>query len=35
VVVAGRPEIFPVNYVVDGDEVMFRTDAGTKLAGAM
>jgi nitroimidazol reductase NimA-like FMN-containing flavoprotein (pyridoxamine 5'-phosphate oxidase superfamily) len=35
VVVAGRPEIFPVNYVVEGDEVMFRTDAGTKLAAAV
>jgi nitroimidazol reductase NimA-like FMN-containing flavoprotein (pyridoxamine 5'-phosphate oxidase superfamily) len=30
----GRPEIFPVNYVVDGDEVIFRTDPGTKLAAA-
>jgi nitroimidazol reductase NimA-like FMN-containing flavoprotein (pyridoxamine 5'-phosphate oxidase superfamily) len=35
VVVAGRPEIFPVNYAVDGDEVMFRTDPGTKLAAAV
>jgi nitroimidazol reductase NimA-like FMN-containing flavoprotein (pyridoxamine 5'-phosphate oxidase superfamily) len=34
VVFGGRPEIFPVNYVVDGDDVMFRTDPGTKLAAA-
>jgi nitroimidazol reductase NimA-like FMN-containing flavoprotein (pyridoxamine 5'-phosphate oxidase superfamily) len=34
VVVGGQPEIFPVNYAVDGDGVVFRTDAGTKLAGA-
>ena len=34
VVFGGQPEIFPVNYVLDGDGVVFRTDAGTKLAGA-
>lgn len=34
VVVDGRPEIFPVNYVVDGGGIMFRTDSGTKLVGA-
>jgi uncharacterized protein len=34
VVIGGWPEIFPVNYVLDGDGVMFRTDAGSKLAGA-
>jgi nitroimidazol reductase NimA-like FMN-containing flavoprotein (pyridoxamine 5'-phosphate oxidase superfamily) len=34
VVIGGRPEIFPVNYVVDGDGVVFRSDAGSKLAGA-
>lgn len=34
VVVGGFPAIFPVNYVVDGDRVVFRTDAGTKLDGA-
>jgi nitroimidazol reductase NimA-like FMN-containing flavoprotein (pyridoxamine 5'-phosphate oxidase superfamily) len=34
VVVGGRPEIFPVNYVVESGEVMFRTDPGTKLAAA-
>ena len=26
------PDIFPVNYVVDGGTVVFRTAAGTKLA---
>lgn len=31
---AGRPEIFPINYVTDGDTIVFRTGAGTKLAGA-
>jgi uncharacterized protein len=30
-----RPEIFPVNYVVDHGTVVFRTAAGTKLAGAV
>lgn len=25
-------DIFPVNYVLDGDEIVFRTAAGTKLA---
>ena len=34
VVVEGRPEIFPVNYVLDGNGIMFRTDRGTKLVGA-
>jgi nitroimidazol reductase NimA-like FMN-containing flavoprotein (pyridoxamine 5'-phosphate oxidase superfamily) len=32
VVVADRPEIFPVNYVVDHGSVVFRTATGTKLA---
>jgi uncharacterized protein len=31
VVVDGRPIIFPVNYLLDGDLVVFRTDPGTKL----
>jgi hypothetical protein len=26
----GRPEIFPVNYGLDGGDIVFRTDAGTK-----
>lgn len=34
-VVAGdRPDIFPINFVVDGGTVVFRTAAGTKLAAA-
>jgi nitroimidazol reductase NimA-like FMN-containing flavoprotein (pyridoxamine 5'-phosphate oxidase superfamily) len=33
VVVGGRPEIFPINYVLDGDAIVFRTNSGTKLAG--
>lgn len=33
VVVSGRPEIFPVNYVVDHGTIVFRTAAGTKLSG--
>jgi uncharacterized protein len=32
VVVAGRPEIFPVNHAVDHGTVVFRTAPGTKLA---
>jgi uncharacterized protein len=31
VAVGGFPAIFPVNYVVDDDGVLFRTGAGTKL----
>ncbi len=27
----GTPEIFPVNYAVSGDEIIFRTDEGLKL----
>jgi nitroimidazol reductase NimA-like FMN-containing flavoprotein (pyridoxamine 5'-phosphate oxidase superfamily) len=27
----GTPTIFPVNYVLDGEAVVFRTDPGTKL----
>jgi nitroimidazol reductase NimA-like FMN-containing flavoprotein (pyridoxamine 5'-phosphate oxidase superfamily) len=33
VIVGGRPEVFPVNYVLDGDAIVFRTNPGTKLAG--
>jgi nitroimidazol reductase NimA-like FMN-containing flavoprotein (pyridoxamine 5'-phosphate oxidase superfamily) len=31
VVTDGHPEIFPVNYVMDDRDVIFRTDPGTKL----
>lgn len=31
VVEGGGPLIFPVNYVLDGDSIVFRTDAGAKL----
>jgi uncharacterized protein len=32
-VIAGNsPVIFPVNYALDGDTIVFRTDPGTKLA---
>ena len=34
VVVDGRPTIFPVNYVVEGDTIVLRSGAGTKLDGA-
>jgi nitroimidazol reductase NimA-like FMN-containing flavoprotein (pyridoxamine 5'-phosphate oxidase superfamily) len=34
VVVGGRPLIFPVNYVYDGERVVFRTDEGLKLRHA-
>jgi nitroimidazol reductase NimA-like FMN-containing flavoprotein (pyridoxamine 5'-phosphate oxidase superfamily) len=33
VVLVGEPEIFPVNFVVDGRTVVFRTAEGTKLFG--
>lgn len=29
------PQIIPVNYVLDGDVVVFRTDPGSKLAAAI
>jgi len=35
VVVGGRPEIFPVNYVVHDDGIVFRTEPGTKMAAAI
>lgn len=34
VVVERRPDIFPVNYVVDHGTVVFRTASGSKLASA-
>ncbi|MGC0237587.1 pyridoxamine 5'-phosphate oxidase family protein [Arthrobacter sp. SD76] len=34
IVVDGRPDIFPINYTVDGGTVVFRTGEGTKLSGA-
>lgn len=33
VLVDSAPEIYPVNFKVDGDSVVFRTDAGSKLRG--
>jgi nitroimidazol reductase NimA-like FMN-containing flavoprotein (pyridoxamine 5'-phosphate oxidase superfamily) len=36
VVIAGKPEIFPLNYLVDGNgALVFRTGPGTKLIGAL
>lgn len=32
--VARHPDIFPINYVVDGESIVFRTAEGTKLAAA-
>jgi hypothetical protein len=34
VVVAGQPLVFPVNFTLDGNAIVFRTDRGTKLHGA-
>jgi nitroimidazol reductase NimA-like FMN-containing flavoprotein (pyridoxamine 5'-phosphate oxidase superfamily) len=34
VVVGGHPLVFPVNFTLDGDAVVFRTDEGTKLHAA-
>ena len=31
VLVDSAPEVYPVNFVVDGETIVFRTDAGTKL----
>ena len=33
--IAQHPDIFPINYVVDSGGIVFRTAAGTKLAGAV
>jgi uncharacterized protein len=33
--VAGQPDIFPINFVVDRGAIVFRSAAGTKLAGAV
>lgn len=30
----GRPLVFPVNFALDGEAIVFRTDTGTKLHGA-
>lgn len=31
IIQADRPAIFPVNYALDGESIVFRTDPGTKL----
>lgn len=33
--ISGQPDIFPINYVVDGGGIVFRSGPGTKLAGAV
>lgn len=33
ITVAGEPLVFPLNYAVDGDAIVFRTQIGTKLTG--
>jgi len=33
--IANRPDIFPVNFVLDDRTIVFRTDEGTKLAAAV
>ena len=33
VLVGGAPEVYPLNFVVDGRSVVFRTDSGSKLLG--
>ncbi len=32
--IAGKPDIFPINFVVDNGTIVFRSGPGTKLAGA-
>jgi nitroimidazol reductase NimA-like FMN-containing flavoprotein (pyridoxamine 5'-phosphate oxidase superfamily) len=34
-VLSGRPLVFPVNYALDGEDVVFRTAAGSKLDGTV
>ena len=34
VLVDGHPDIFPINYTVDGGTLVFRTGQGTKLSAA-
>jgi nitroimidazol reductase NimA-like FMN-containing flavoprotein (pyridoxamine 5'-phosphate oxidase superfamily) len=34
VVIGGQPLVFPVNFALEADAVVFRTDAGTKLYAA-
>jgi uncharacterized protein len=33
--VGGQPDIFPINFVVDGNCIVFRSGAGTKLAASV
>lgn len=33
--IAGQPDIFPINFLVDDASIVFRSAAGTKLAGAV
>jgi uncharacterized protein len=33
ITVGGEPVVFPLNYAVDGDAIVFRTQVGTKLTG--
>lgn len=33
--IANHPDIFPINYIVDDESVVFRSAAGTKLAAAV
>jgi len=33
--IAGQPDIFPINFIVDNNGIVFRSAAGTKLAGAV
>lgn len=35
VIVAGRPEIYPVNHLVHEGDILFRAGSGTKLDGAI
>jgi len=35
VAVGDRPDVFPVNHLIDGNSIVFRSAAGTKLAAAV
>ncbi len=34
IAIAGKPDIFPINFVVDGNSLVFKTGAGTKFAAS-
>jgi len=33
--IMNKPDVFPINFVVDGNDIVFRTEEGTKLAASV